>query len=43
MHRTQARVERELKANQARMLRNRGERQTYGLNDLLSSIDKHES
>lgn len=42
MHKTQARIERELKANQAKTLRARGERPTFGLVDLLSSFDRPE-
>lgn len=42
MHKTQARIERELKANQAKTLRIRGERPIFGLSDLLSSFDQQE-
>ncbi|UZJ54214.1 hypothetical protein CBS101457_003534 [Exobasidium rhododendri] len=43
MHKTQARIERELKAGQANPLRVRGERATYRMDDFLSSIVEQES
>lgn len=42
MHKTQARIERELKASNAKAANVRSERPVFGLNDLLSNFEQQE-